>query len=162
MYFDRTGDYLSIPPNLGFVFGLNDFTIEAWFYIAAGATGVIFDTRADVVSLTPLLYIGSSTLRYYISGSDRITSGTTLSTGTWYHVAVVRSSLSSIMYLNGVQTGSSYTDTNNYTLNNTINIGRGVDNSNFLNGYIDDLRITKGVARYTTTFTPPTVALFTK
>jgi hypothetical protein len=160
--FDGTGDHLVIPPNLGFVFGLFDFTIEAWFYIAAGVTGVIFDSRADVVSLTPLLYIGSSTLRYYISGSDRITSGTTLSTGTWYHVAVVRSSLSSTMYLNGVQTGSTYTDTNNYTLNNNIYIGRAHDNSNTLNGYIDDLRITKGVARYTTTFTPPTAGLFTK
>jgi hypothetical protein len=155
MYFDGTGDYLTIPTNPGFVFGTGDFTIEAWFYIVSGAVGAIFDTRSGATGITPLLYFSSSTLRYYMNGGDLITSGTTLSAATWYHVALARSSGSSKMFLNGVQTGSTAADTNNFTLTNTINIGRGNDGANVLNGYIDELRITKGFARYTANFTVP-------
>jgi hypothetical protein len=158
MYFDGTGDYLTIPTNPGFVFGTGDFTIEAWFYIVSGAVGAIYDTRSGASGITPLLYFSSSTLRYYMNGGDQITSGTTLSSATWYHVALVRNSGSSKMYLNGAQTGSTYADTNNFTLTNTINIGRGNDGNNVLNGYIDELRITKGFARYTANFTAPTSA----
>ena len=158
MYFDGTGDYLTIPTNPGFVFGTGDFTIEAWFYIVSGAVGAIFDTRSGATGVTPLLFFSSSTLRYYVNGVDLITSGTTLSTATWYHVALVRNSGSSKMYLNGVQTGSTVVDVNNFTLTNTINIGRGNDNNNVLNGYIDDLRVTKGFARYTANFNAPTSA----
>jgi hypothetical protein len=155
MYFDGTGDYLTIPTNPGFVFGTGDFTIEAWFYIVSGAVGAIFDTRSGATGVTPLLFFSSSQLRYYVNGADLILSGTTLSTATWYHVALVRSSGSSKMYLNGAQTGSTAVDTNNFILTNTINIGRGNDNANVLNGYIDELRITKGFARYTANFTAP-------
>ena len=158
MYFDGTGDYLTIPTNFGFVFGQGDFTIECWFYIVSGSAGALFDTRSGATGVTPLLFFSSSLLRYYVNGGDQILSATTLSTSTWYHVALVRNSGSSKMYLNGVQTGSTYADTNNFTLTNTINIGRGNDNANVFNGYIDDLRITKGYARYTANFTAPTSA----
>jgi hypothetical protein len=158
MYFDGTGDYLTIPTNFGFVFGQGDFTIECWFYIVSGSAGALFDTRSGATGVTPLLFFSSSTLRYYMNGGDRITSGTTLSAATWYHVALVRNSGSSKMYLNGAQTGSTYADTNDFTLTNTINIGRGNDGNNVFNGYIDDLRITKGYARYTANFTAPTSA----
>ena len=159
MYFDGTGDYLTIPTNLGFVFGTGDFTIEAWFYIVSGAVGAIFDTRSGATGITPLLFFSTSQLRYYVNGVDLILSPTTLSTATWYHVALVRSSGSSKMYLNGAQTGSTAVDANNFTLTNTINIGRGNDNANVFNGYIDDLRITKGFARYTANFSPSSSAL---
>jgi hypothetical protein len=157
MYFDGTGDYLTIPTNPGFVFGTGDFTIEAWFYIVSGSAGAIFDTRSGASGVAPLLYFSSSTLRYYMNGGDRITSGTTLSAATWYHVALARSSGSSKMFLNGAQTGSTYADTNDFILTNTINIGRGNDGNNVFNGYIDDLRITKGFARYTANFSVPTI-----
>ena len=116
MYFDGTGDYLTIPTNPGFVFGTGDFTIEAWFYIVSGAAGAIFDTRSGATGITPLLFFSSSTLRYYVNGADLITSPTTLSAATWYHVALVRSSGSSKMYLNGAQTGSTVADVNNFCL----------------------------------------------
>jgi alpha-tubulin suppressor-like RCC1 family protein len=159
--FDGIGDSLTIPTNTAFVFGTGNFTIESWFYITSGTVGTIFDTRSGAVGITPLLYIAASALRYYINGGDVIVSTTTLSLNTWYHVALVRNSGSSKMYLNGVQTGSTYVDTNNFTLTNTITIGRGNDGANSLNGYISNLRVVKGQALYTSSFTPSTTQLTT-
>jgi len=159
--FDGIGDSLTIPTNTAFVFGTGNFTIESWFYITSGTAGAIFDTRSGAVGVTPLLFFSSSLLRYYINGGDQILSTTTLSLNTWYHVALVRNSGSSKMYLNGVQTGSSFADTNNFTLTNTITIGRGNDGNNSLNGYISNLRVVKGQALYTSSFTPSTTQLTT-
>ena len=159
--FDGIGDSLTIPTNTAFVFGTGNFTIESWFYITSGTAGAIFDTRSGAVGVTPLLFFSSSLLRYYINGGDVILSTTTLSLNTWYHVALVRNSGSSKMYLNGVQTGSTYVDTNNFTLTNTITIGRGNDGNNSLNGYISNLRVVKGQALYTSSFTPSTTQLTT-
>ena len=160
--FDGVNDYLTIPANTAFVFGTGNFTIECWFYRTEGPNGTIFDTRSVTPSITPVLYFNSSILKYKVSDVDRITSTTTLSFGVWYHVALVRSSGSSKMYLNGVQTGSTYADTNNFTLNNTINIGRGFDSSWYLTGgYLSNLRVVKGQALYTNRFIPSTSPLTT-
>jgi len=159
--FDGIGDSLTIPTNTAFVFGTGNFTIECWLYIVSGSAGVLFDTRSGATGVTPLFWFSSSLLRYYINGGDQILSTTTLSLNTWYHVALVRNSGSSKMYLNGVQTGSTYADTNNFTLTNTITIGRGNDGNNSLNGYISNLRVVKGQALYTSSFTPSTTQLTT-
>ena len=165
MEFDGTGDYLSVSGTSDlFVFGTGDFTIECWVYLNS-TTGYqsIYDQRpsGSATALTPAIYLDDTSLKYYVNGADRITAGTALSTGTWYHIAVSRSGTSTKMFLDGTQTGSTYTDSNNY-INGANRPVLAVDGSNTanneLNGYIDDLRITKGVARYTTTFTPPTAA----
>ena len=162
--FDGTGDYLVSNPatiNL-YAFGSGDFTIEFWVYInSTTGTQLIYDCRSSGgFEIAPTLYLASGAITYYANGTDRI-SGGSLSISTWYHVALVKSSGSTKLYLNGTQTGSTYTDANTYV--NTANrpfIGGNANSvgNNSLNGYIDDLRITKGYARYTTTFTPPTAA----
>jgi hypothetical protein len=116
---------------------------------------VLFDiSNANVLQL----YTNTSgVLAFYASSADRITSSA-LSTATWYHIAVSRSGANTRMFVNGTQAGSTYTDTNNYAAG-AIGVGGRADATIPLNGYIDDLRITKGIARYTANFTPPQVAL---
>ncbi len=73
-------------------------------------------------------------------------------------ITITRSGTSTKMFIDGVQVGSTYTDNNNYGTSNPFIIadyGSPTTGTNQLNGYIDELRITKGVARYTANFTPP-------
>ena len=108
-------------------------------------------------SASNAIYMSSAgVLKYYVAG-DRIT-GATLSANNWYHIALVRYSGVTKLYANGVQSGASYTDTNNYALNTgSPRIGAAFNNTVSVNGFIDDLRITK-YARYTSSFTPPAQA----
>jgi hypothetical protein len=159
MYFDGTGDYLvSTSTNNPLAFGSGDFTIEFWLYLNSTGTQVIFDGRNSSASdVAPMIYYLSG-LKYYTAGNDRITGGT-LSTGQWYYITLVKASGSTKLYINGNQTGSTYTDGNNYVqqVNRPLIGAEGVTLGNSaLNGYIDDVRITKGYARYTANTTPPT------
>jgi hypothetical protein len=161
MKFDGAGDSLFIPTSENFAFGTGNFTIEMWVYpVSASNVPYIIDCRSTTSASeqVPTIYIDSNqTLRYWVSGNIRITSNTTLTLNTWSFIAIVRIGTTTTMYINGVSAGS-FTDSYNY-ISTAMRIGRRTDdNSQFLNGYIDDLRITKGVARYNTNFTPPTRA----
>jgi hypothetical protein len=155
--FDGAGDYLDVGSNSAFGYGLSDFTIEFWVYRnASTALQVFVDHRIGVsLRVAPTLYIISNSIRYYTNGGNRITGGTLAST-QWVHVALSRSGSSTRLFLDGVQTGSTYTDSNNY-IDSPVRVGGANDGSSVasLNGYLDDLRITKGIARYTSNFTPP-------
>ena len=163
MYFDGTGDYLtsnSATTDL-YAFGSGDFTIEMWLYLnSVSGTQIFYDQRPLAGGVYPTLYMSGSTLYYYTNVANRIT-GSTLSTSQWYHIAVSRSGTSTKLFVNGTQSGSTYTDTNVY-LNSALRPFIGGDGTNLgtngLNGYIDDLRVTKGYARYTSNFTAPTSA----
>ena len=164
-YFDGTGDYLTVPSNAAFAMGSGDFTIEMWVYPVSIPTDTpLIDGRDGAgTAVKPCLFIqqSSNNFIYYVNGGIRIQGGTP-SLKTWQHVALVRNSGSTKFYINGTQAGSTYTDTNNYlTCGYRIAAFNDGSTSYCLNGYIDDLRITKGVARYTSTFTPPTSAFLT-
>lgn len=159
--FDGTGDYLLLQGGPNFTFGTGDFTIEMWIYVVSGLSAdiVYYDGRPTSTNgLYNIIYTNSTgKLIYNTNSADRITGTTTLSTGTWYHIAVCRSGTSTKLFLSGAQEGSTYTDSNSYIVgaNRPVIGGNGYTLGNApLNGYIDDLRITK-YARYTTTFTVP-------
>jgi len=156
--FDGTGDYLVTDNSDNILgFGTGDWTIEFWLRLNSTGTQVIFDgRRTSATDVAPLVYYLSG-LKYYTAGGDRI-SGGTLSTGVWYYIAIVKSSGSTRMYIDGTQTGSTYTDGNNYVQQSQRPLigAEGVSvGANPLNGYIQDFRVTKGVAR---TITTPTAA----
>jgi len=157
--FDGSGDYLLLGGQTDFAFGLHDFTIEC-FYFSLGAGGGNFGTIIDSRSTSSIagrftFYHGGTMSLTFQSQAGAVATSA-LNTQQWYHLAVCRSSGVTRLFLNGVQAGS-MTDNTDYTIGtNRPIIGSNVFAGAGLNGYIDDLRITKGVARYTSNFTPPT------
>jgi hypothetical protein len=157
---DGTGDYLSTATFQDFAFGTSAWTFEFWAYRTVTQLGTIIDFR-PVSGSTPYHQLNLSStgvLRYAVSGATVIT-GTTLTLNTWVHVAVSRSGTSTKLFVNGTQSGATYTDTNNYTVDYSVTIGAGSGGVSGYGGYLDDVRISRGVARYTTTFTLPTAQL---
>jgi len=182
MYFDGTGDYLItwfgdnsnaggsgivVPSQFTFA---GDFTIEAWVYIAAGGAnrGIVTIGDRNTTTGLSLLWESSTVFKLYGNASQQILGTVSgLSLNTWAHIAVTRSGtgVGNIkMYLDGVyqsQTGTANNTVFTGSSANHICVGISYNNATFiepLNGYIDELRITNGVARYqgTTNFTPPT------
>jgi len=157
--FDGNGDSLTIASSPLLAFGTGDFTIEMWVYFTSITGGcTLYDARDSGNSLGILIGIDGGSLGpyFHVSGGNRIL-GTALSNATWYHIAISRASGSTKLFVNGAQSGSTYTDANNYiagipTVGNNSSGGGG---TNYLNGYIDDFRITKGFARYTANFSSP-------
>lgn len=158
--FDGSGDYLSIPSNIDFRLGAENFTIEFWIrYNTVSGVQILFDTRPTAgTGLYPVIYSNGATLSYFTNASDRITVLNAVAAGAWYYVALVKNSGLTKLYLNGLQVGSAYADSNDYLCGPLLFIGNDSYTPALyaFNGYIDDLRITKGVARYTANFTPPT------
>jgi len=158
-YFDGNGDYISSSSASITNFGTGDFTVEFWFYSTITGAISIFDSRTNETAPNGNGFvIGTNASSQWVvyQGSNRII-GSTLSTNTWIHVAVSRSGSSVRMFLNGNQTGSTWTTTNSFT-DAAFLIGTDYPkNARFVNGYIDDLRVTT-VARYTANFTAPTEA----
>lgn len=151
-FFDGTGDYLNVASNAALALGTQNFTIEFWVYLNAQGNYNLYDQRSTASQIVPTIYTVSGQVRYFVSNADRII-GATLTAETWNHVAISRANSVTRMFVNGTQSGSNYTDTNNY-IQNPVGIGAYlVTPAGFLNGYIDELRVTQGVARYTTNFT---------
>jgi len=160
-YFDGSTGYLTAASNAAFAFGTGDFTIECWVYVANTSSQMIFvDLRGASSSTTaPLIYMTSSgVVNYYTNGAVQIT-GTGISANAWNHLAVARSGTSTKLFVNGTQAGSTYTDSNNY-VQSSVYVGRASDTAgSYVNGYISNVRVVKGTAVYTSTFTPPTAPL---
>jgi len=112
------------------------------------------------------LLIYASTLYWqnaYNSSNLKTASLSGYLNNTWAHIAIVRYSGNLYFYFNGTAQGSATADSTNYSgAVNTLTIGYDPQGNGYYAGYIDDLRITKGYARYTSNFTAPTSALITK
>ena len=161
--FYATGDYAKVTVQNDFGFSTDDFTTEAWVYIGPDSTGTgtIFDFRAETDPDTAiLLQINSSNqVELYVNGSTVITSGTAITAETWAHVALARSGATTTLYLNGTSAGT-WADSTNYGLAKPLTIGGDYAGNNVLEGNIDDVRIIKGVAQYTTNFSVPITQLY--
>jgi hypothetical protein len=163
-------NYLTTPDNVGFQFGTGAFTMEAWIYLISKPKNIAPVIATGTTSFTTGSYYfvvdGSNKLQFGGSGISisALISASTISTGQWYHVAASRSGTTTKIFINGTLEDTETGDTTsyNYSTNNLL-IGRnGWDNSGTQGfyGYIDEVRITKGVARYTATFTAPTAPFF--
>lgn len=171
IYFDGTDDYLLVPSSPNWDFGTGDFTVEFWInFSSIGSDTVVGKWGSGAGKYAWVVQLDSSNLTFYSGNNGSLSTQYTFSwsvtTGTWYHVAVARSGTSLRAFLGGTQIGTTQTSTQSLSATGSFCcIGENLDlggQSAFVHGYIDDLRITKGVARYTANFTPPTAAFSDK
>jgi len=162
MYFDGTDDYITIPAGNRLTnFGTGDFTIEGWFYPTSTSWYIPWDFRSgsDTANMALFWSYTSGTYIFYQNSAFKITSSSTFSASQWHHVAVTRDSGTCTLWVNGTSEGTA-SITTDFTNDNLIWLGRYYQSNAYdFNGYISDFRITKGLARYTANFTPPTAAL---
>jgi len=155
--FDGSGDCLRAPTNPLLVFGSADFTIEAWVYQTQRNTlsdivgchnyGVGADWLFSINSSGNLFFQISS------SGTGAQTSAGTVPLQNWCHVAVVRASGVVSQYINGIQVSTaSYTTSVGNTIPLAVGASNNLNAASTFYGYIDELRITSGQARYTSNF----------
>lgn len=176
-YFDGAGDYLAVAANNAFEFGTGDFTIESWVHLTnSNTTYQMIASIAWGTGKALQIRYGDSGFGHKLQVTVQSTPGavvwSTAATqathgNTWVHIAFTRNSGVCRLFVDGVVQSinnginpstypfASFTDTSNVTGNIGLAIGANRIGSSALFGYLDDVRITKGFARYTANFTPP-------
>jgi hypothetical protein len=168
--FDGTGDYLNCGDSADFEFGSGDFTLEAQIYLTGYSNGfggayscVIIGKDASGARGFHWRVTGTSsswTLMEFVNSAGTVTQVSwSPSLNTWYHVAVSRSGNNMRFFVDGVQIGSTQTFSSTLAdVSTALTVG-GILFTSFeyyFKGYIDELRVTKGEALYTSNFAPPT------
>jgi hypothetical protein len=163
---DGNGDYLTLPDSDDWAFGAGDFTIDGWFFfndvsVEHPLVSQYYENK-DMAWLID--YAGDNVFFFYsIDGTTslRKTFFWKPTINNWYHIAMVRSGNDLKLYVNGTQIGGAI-DLTGVTIHDSaapLTIGTyRQPNGNyqfFNNGSIDELRISKGIARWTSDFTPP-------
>jgi hypothetical protein len=161
--FDGSGDYLTFPASSDTDFGSGDLTIEGWVRLNTVSYQVIVNKYNNGVAGDIGLAINNSTsLLLSLNNTPYGIARTvpTILADTWYHFAVVKNGSDIMVFWNGTQAGASVTAATVFNGASYWSIGSESWNApqGFLNGYLDEFRITKGLARYTANFTPPTSA----
>lgn len=158
-----TNSWLTVPDSDDWHFGTGDFTIEMSVYFSSLAGNQEFFAQRTSSTVPPILFyrIGSG-INIYLSfnnssfaANPTISSGSVLTVDTWYDIALVRNGSNFKFYIDGSQVGSTYTSASGFT-NSAIDLRIGGRISSAIAGSLDEIRITKGVARDVST--PPSAA----
>lgn len=152
------GDYLTIPPTADLGFGTGDFSVEFWVRPAMTGDSIheVLDFRsADVVEPFVLGFTTGGAVRYYDGSSIRVGTSGKLTANTWAHIAWCRQANVNTIYVDGIA-DSTYTASQDFGSSRGLCIGANViKNAERFVGHLDELRIKKGEAVYTSNFTPP-------
>ena len=165
--FDGTGDYLTTPDHADFSFGSGDFTIDFWvrFSSLAANRQTIYWHQTDASNYIAIVWNNSDT-RWQLEIVEatvaivQVNATDTISIDTWYHVAAVKKALNTTyeVFRDGVSKGSSVDASVPADYSSSVYVGMDEAASWPLFGWLDELRVSKGIARWTTTFTPPIAA----
>lgn len=155
--FDGTTDYLSTGTQSDFAFGTSQYTVECWLRLnSTGKQHSFFDFRA--AGNDWVLYVNTSNKLEIYTGAAA-TDANAITSGVWYHIAVVRDSTDIKIYRDGTQVMN--TPAVNMTGNRDFRMGGGRDGGSYpntdLTGWMDEIRVSN-IARYTANFTAPTAA----
>ena len=162
LYFDGSGDWATIS-NTAMAFGTDPFTVEFWMYWDGVVTGApwmgVLGTHNSNTAGRYAIFMNNGGITHYIQSA--FPSATSVSANTWTHIASTRDSSGVCRFFkDGVlQTSMTVTDTGNLLFPQGFRIGNEFSSGRPpFSGYLDEVRVTKGVCRYTANFTPPTQA----
>ena len=155
-----SGTKLTISQSSDFDFGTGDFTIEFWIKTSLSNNDsqsrrvISFgDNNATRIQI----FLSSDGIDFYDTSSVKVDGDIDVADGNWHHVAFTRSGTSLKGFVDGVQSGSTATNSTDYDNAAALTIGAYASTGlGRVVGYLEDLRITKGLARYTSAFTAPT------
>ncbi|NBP16484.1 hypothetical protein EBU95_19200 [bacterium] len=165
MYFDGTGDYAVSADTLSGNFGTGDFTVEYWFRCGTQSTSYVtqvgtLDSGSPSGSWRFGTQLGTAAgvyLAYHTGTSfvDVTFTTTNYNDNTWRYAALTRSGTTVRAFIDGVQVGSNQTISQNFSARRIV-LGAELTTPTYYVGYLQDVRVTRGYARYTSNFTPPT------
>jgi hypothetical protein len=144
--------------NAGFAFAAGDYCVECWIRYVSGQgepSWHILDANQTGTSRFLLRYNGATALQWYINGTVRVQASVAFTSGTWYHVAVTRSGNDHRLFVGGVQKSTANDSVTMNTGSTALYIGNSTNGDQW-GGQVGPIRFTKGAARYTSNFTPPT------
>jgi hypothetical protein len=159
--FDGNGDYFTIPDTEDFEFGFGDYTVEFWVNCQRAISGTLYFEEIVTKGYPFQIYRSNTGSIFFACDSntsvyDINSSFGTPGVGDWAHVCVERYNGLTSMYLNGVVGATSTASTSINNTGSALSIGDYSDNLIFpFTGYIQDLRIYKGVAKYKGSFDVP-------
>ena len=161
IYFDGSGDALTLADGNQWDFGTGDYTLEFWVNKAHTGKESVFETRGGGGNGFNIEFNSSNVLEWYdgsITGTLPV-DGSAVTANTWVHFAFVRASNVHKMYRNGTEVGTALTSSSSQQSTGGPNIGRRLESSsaNDYTGYLDEIRLST-VARYTSNFTAPSAA----
>jgi hypothetical protein len=151
--------YITVASDSRFAYNNEDFTIEFfWSPTSTSSQQILIDQRSAGNDAAVYLEMNASgNIRLFVNNTYQITSSIACSAGAWNHVALSRASGVTRLFVNGTLTPTTYTDANVYAARQ-IRIGASWTGGTLATGYIDEVRVSRGVSRYTTTFTPTSSA----
>lgn len=162
-YFDGVGDCIQFGPASEFTVAANSWTVEGWIKAEAVGCVIINGSQSTFPAgfyLTVDAGLSSLTVAIYNSGGGLVgtaQSPTVNLVPDFVHFAVVRNGTTVTVYLNGVGGSPLSVGTAILTASTYMTVGQ-LNLANYFRGYLDSLRFTNGIARYTANFTPPTAA----
>jgi hypothetical protein len=161
-FFDGSNDYLYFFPSPNWDFGTNDFTIECWLKVRYSQEMSTIDCWHGLAGSFQLIWLNSRELRFnmYNGSLTYYVSAGTLNTSQWYSIAVTRESGTVRIFVDGVlKNSTTYSTQLGFASNRQLSIGRRTNTSSaWMDGWIDEIRITKNVARYTSNYSVQTAA----
>ena len=166
IYFDGSGDYLNCAYSSEFDLSVSDFTIEVYAYFlgTTTTTGIypaILGKRNAGTDWDYTIWVAGGTTVYFMFGDEALgNKSIPLSSfdsvlNRWVHFAMVRHGSTMMGFIDGVLRGSIAISGNVRNRTLPVTVGNATNTDSSWRGYIQDLRVTKGVAKYTENFTPP-------
>jgi len=155
--FGGSVDFAAVAGASSFAFGTGDFTIELFIRTASDKGGLVL--QPITLGWGLLLYGGNLYFQRAYNAQTLLTViAPPIFDSTWHHIAVTRSGGINRIFIDGIAQGSAVLDSTNYAVTGPVRIGHSPAALQYFTGNLDEVRITKGVARYTANFTPPTQA----